>query len=134
MVTRGPDPAALRPGHSLAELIVAVTFLGVALGCVGASSVLGARWTGEALRRQEAVRVAASLLDSLSVALDPGSGALETDGVRLTWSVERGGPVRVTVETSSGRRLLEVLGWHITPPPALPDVASPGESAPAGGP
>lgn len=111
-------------GHSLPELIVAIAFLGIGLGGVGASSVLGARWTGEALRRQEAVRTAVAVLDSLVAAPSPASGTREAGRLRLSWVVREGsGPVSVLVETLEGRRLFELEGWRLAPVPMLQDLA-----------
>lgn len=121
----------LRRGHSLPELIVAVTFLGIALGCVGASSVLGARWAGDALRRQKAARVASAVLDSLAAAPSATSGSREDTRWRVAWSVDATeGPVRVTVDTPAGRRLLELEGWRALPVPVLPDRPEPLEARP----
>lgn len=115
-----------RRGHSLPELIVAVTFLGIALGCVGASSVLGAQWAGDALRRQAAVRVASAVLDSLIAAPVATTGYREDTRWRVAWSVEAAeGPVRVTVDTPAGQRLLEVDGWRALPVPVIPAPPAP---------
>lgn len=113
----------LRQGHSLPELIVAVTVLGIGLGGVAASSLIGARWVAEAIGRQEAVRAAAELLDSLAVTAEPGSGAVDRGHLRLEWTVEgEDGAVRVTARTSTAGPGVELEGRTVPPVPILPDV------------
>lgn len=113
-----------RPGHSLSELIVAVTFLGVALGSVGASTHLGARWTADGLRRQDAFRAATATLDSVAVAPHPASGFRETPRWRVEWTVQGdGGALTVTVETRDGERLSRLEGRTVPAIPVLPDLS-----------
>lgn len=115
-----------RAGHSLPELIVAVTFLGAAMGGVAASTLLGARWASEALLRQEALRVAGSTLDSLSAVPAPVSGARASSRWRLRWTVSSGeGRLRVTVEAVDGRRLARLEGRRVPAVPVLPDPPAP---------
>lgn len=114
----------MRPGHSLPELVVAVTFLGVALGCVGASTLLGARWAADALRRQEAVRIATAALDSLARVPEPESGALDSPRWRLEWIAGDGGDLEITVRTLDGRRLTRLEGRSVPPIPVLPDLST----------
>lgn len=115
-----------RPGHSLPELIVAVCFLGTSLAAVGASVVLGSRWALDATRRQEAVREAAAVLDSLAMAPGADDGTRTVSEMTVQWTVT--GPlVRVTVADGSGRLLTELEGRRFPSIPALPDVG--GDSA-----
>lgn len=118
MVTR-------RAGHSLPELIVAVTFLGVAMGGVAASTLLGARWAADALLRQEAMRAAGSTLDSIAAVPGPASGVRVSPRWRLRWIVE-GGSERLTVivETLDGRPLARLDGRSVPVLPVLPDPPS----------
>ena len=112
-----------RPGHSLPELIVAVTFLGVALTGVGASSVLGARWAMDAVRKQEALRLAAATLDSLRTAPNPGSGRSRTGTWSVEWLMHGDERVRVTVSSLDGRRFSEIEGRRTPPIAVLRDSA-----------
>lgn len=120
MVTR-------RPGHSLPELMVAVAFLGVAMGGVAASTLLGARWAADALLRQEALRVAAATLDSVAAAAEPASGARGSARWRIRWHVGSGdGRVTVTVESPDGSPLARLEGRRVPALPTLPDPPLPG--------
>lgn len=114
-----------RPGHSLAELIVAVVFLGAALGGVGASTWLGARWAEAALARQRALRTAAAALDSVLADSTAVDGTAARNGLTVGWSVDAGAPtvVRVNVVTGSGDTLATLEDRRLDPSPqVLPDA------------
>ena len=116
MVTR-------RPGHSLPELLVALTFLGASVAAVSASALVGARLTAGAAARQDALRLAAAVLDSLSATPAPTSGGGEVRGLRVDWWVDAGtDPSGLRVEVRDpGSRLLAVLrGAHHPTIPVLP--------------
>jgi hypothetical protein len=125
-------PFRTRAGHSLPELIVALTLLGATLAAASATALLGARWTHEAVLRQRALGVAEATLDSLSV-LDWQPAAGERDlpdlAARVEWSVEGlvaggGATVRVTVQAVGGTQgggspIAELRGLWIPPLPEL---------------
>lgn len=112
-----------RVGHSLVELTVTVVLLTAALAGVGASSVLGARWAGDGLRHQEAVRLAATLLDSLVAAptAAPGGGSRLRGAWRLRWTVDPMG-IAVTAETLEGQVVVTLDGRPTPVVPVLPDL------------
>ncbi len=117
-----------RPGHSLPELIVTITFLTAALAGVGASSLLGARWATAAVRQQEGVRLAGSVLDSLVWTPSPASGS-RTDGPwRLHWAVD-GARIVVTAEVGGGPVVVELEGRRAPLVPVLPDDPARGEGS-----
>ncbi len=116
MVTR-------RAGHSLVELIVAVTFLGTSFGGLAATALLGARWTLRASAQEHALAAAAATLDSLlGMTAPPGPGSIDRDGLRLEWTT---GPASsgtlVTVRASrAALHVSEKLeGTWMPLPPAL---------------
>jgi Tfp pilus assembly protein PilV len=129
-------PTPGRSGHSLAELLVALTFLGATLAALASSTVLATRWTTDAVLRQRAVALTEAVLDSL-VFLDhpPGPGSREERDPpwAIRWSVESagaGGPgsmdgggsttatVRVTVSlTGQVTPSAELSGLWIPPRP-----------------
>jgi hypothetical protein len=84
-----PPPG--RSAHSLAELLVALTFLGATLAALASSTVLATRWTTDAVLRQRAVALTEAVLDSL-VFLDhppgPGSRQERDPPWAIRWSVE----------------------------------------------
>lgn len=112
----------VRPGHSLVELLIALSFLGTTLLAVGASAIVGARWAAEGGERQHAIREAVALLDSLSAVEAPVSGERPGAGLVLRWAVEPvegGHDIRVvalgpigtalvTIETATARPLQEL--------------------------
>lgn len=119
-----------RRGHSLAELIVAVTFLGASLGTVGATAAAAAGRSRGAVLRQEAVREAATILDSLMTASQVEDGELDVAGARLRWAVLDAAPtprVEVTATGPGGRELvrLETRWYPAEEPLPWEDVASP---------
>jgi hypothetical protein len=112
----------LRPGHSLPELIVAVTFLAGTAVAVGGMAVLGGRWTALSVARQEAIRLAGSVLDSVTAAPAAVAGEREIDGLRVRWSADEDGGIRVVVTPGGDAAPLAVLSGHPRPAaPVLPD-------------
>lgn len=112
-----------RVGHSLAELIVAVTVLGVALGAVSATAVVGAGRTRDAALRQEAVRHAAAALDSLLAAPVAQDGERLLPGLHLYWTArgdDAAPDVEVTAIRSDGRTLVRLAARWFPPEPPLP--------------
>lgn len=121
-----------RSGHSLPELIVAVTFLATTLVAVGGTAVLGGRWTGRAVKVQKATRLAAVVLDSLAAVPAAGSGSRDVAGLRVAWRSVGSAGIRVQVSSGSGGPPLVVLEGARTPAvPVLPDVG--GDAADASG-
>lgn len=112
-----------RPGHSLPELIVAVMFLASSLVAVGASAVLGARWTAVAGARQDATRVAAAVLDSVAAIPAVSDGGRSIDGFRVRWTSGPEGVLVVRV-FAGGRFLVELAGVRLPTVPVLPDAGS----------
>lgn len=117
-------PRGVRPGHSLPELIVAVTFLATTLVAVGGTAVMGARWTARGAATQEAVRLAGRVLDSLAVVPGAIGGASEADGFAVAWSVT-GTTIRVEVGAGSGDPLVVLEGAVMPELPVLPDAGIP---------
>lgn len=112
-----------RAGHSLPELIVAVTLLGVSLAAAGAAAAMGAGRTRDAALRQEAVRQTAAVLDSLLAAPVLVAGERDLPAFHIVWTVAADdGPVRVevTATRSDGRSLVRLGGPWFPPEPALP--------------
>lgn len=112
-------PRGARAGHSLPELIVAVTFLATTLVAVGGMAVMGARWTARGAAMQEAVRIAGSVLDSLAFLPRAVGGASEVDGFAVTWSVD-GVAIRVDVGEGSTDSLVVLEGAVLPDLPVLP--------------
>lgn len=124
MVTR------CRPGHSLPELIVAVTFLGACLGVVGATAAAAASRTRGAVLQQEAVRRAGTVLDSLLAAPGVQDGELQLAGVTIHWAVLESGAtplVEVGSTGPDGRELVRLEARWFPPegPLPWPDAAAP---------
>lgn len=121
---RGPA----RAGHSLPELIVAVTLLGVCLGAAGATAVLGSGRTGAGVLRQEAVRGAALALDSLLTADLVLPGERRWGRVRLTWELSQHGEVpdleaphaEVIATGAADEPLVHLSAPWFPPPPLIP--------------
>lgn len=118
-----------RRGHSLPELIVALTLLGVALAGTAGAAVMGSRWTTEGAVRQGALSVAQTVVDSLTRLPDaPTAGAdvWAGSGGVIQWDVETAQVpaaawVRVRVMTRAGdRSLAELHGLWVPPIPTLP--------------
>lgn len=115
--------ARTRPGHSLPELIVAVTFLGASLCAVGATAALGAGWTSRAVMRQDAVRAAAATLDSLLAAPAVAHGQRTLGPVSLRWTTSdapAGLEVEVTAAGPDGRELARLAAPWTPAAPLLP--------------
>lgn len=103
--------ALCRRGHSLPELIVAVTFLGASLGAVGATAAAAAGRTRDAVLKQEAVRQAGAILDSLLAAPRLEDGERQLTGAGFRWTVlETGATPRVEVMATGpgGRELVRI--------------------------
>jgi hypothetical protein len=118
-------PAA-RPGHSLPEVIVAMTFLAATFGALVSATELASRRTAEAVVRQRALAVAGAVLDSL-VHLPhlPAAGAGHAAGLPwpVEWEVEPAHDlplawIDVVVGRREGREPLVLLSgvWAPLPP------------------
>lgn len=112
-----------RRGHSLPELIVAVTFLGASLGAVGTTAAAAAARTRTAVLQQEAVREAAAILDSLLAAPVVQDGNRELPGIALRWITVGSGAtprVEVTAIGPNGRDWVRLEAPWFPPEEALP--------------
>ncbi|MEJ2186216.1 MAG: hypothetical protein P8Z36_09800 [Gemmatimonadota bacterium] len=113
-----------RPGHSLAELIVAMAVLGVGLASVSAASVFAVRRTNDALLRERAVVLAAATLDSLTALAAPDDGTLQVADIRIQWVVQKTadrGDIRLSASPAGSRRWTERFrARFLAPMPALP--------------
>lgn len=117
-------PRAVRSGHSLPELIVAVTFLATTLVAVGGTAVVGARWTARGAATQEAIRIAGRVLDSLAVVPAAVGGTGEVDGFVVVWSAAGAG-IRVEVRAGPDDPLVVLEGAPVPDLPVLPDAGTP---------
>jgi Tfp pilus assembly protein PilV len=89
MVGRARGMVAVRPGHSLPELVVALAFLGASLTAMASASVLASRWTGDAVGKQRVLAVAEAVLDSLlSLPEPPGDGSLAVGPGTIEWAID----------------------------------------------
>lgn len=112
-----------RRGHSLAELIVTLAFLGATLGAVAAGSLAATQGTARAVERQRGLSSAAVVLDSLLAHADPVDGEVHVAGSVLAWTVTpagRGRVVRVVVRDAGAAALATLDGFWIPLPPVLP--------------
>lgn len=110
-----------RHGHSLPELIVAVTLLGAAAGAVAASALLAARLTARAGARQEALALAAPVLDSL-LGGGPAPGSRPAGAFELRWETAGEPPeVVLTARLAAGDTLVVLRSAWIPLPPRLPE-------------
>jgi Tfp pilus assembly protein PilV len=116
-----------RPGHTLAEVLVALTFLGASLTAMASAAVLASRWTGDAVGRQQALAVAEAVLDSLTGLPDaPQPGARDVERWTLEWAVDSVGPakarmIRLTAWTAErGPHSVQLSGVWVAPALALP--------------
>lgn len=96
MVTRG--------GHSLPELLVAVTLLGTTIGAIATAGIHAFRTTMDAVQGQEALSLAALCLDSLLLSPDPRSGERVAGAYALRWIVEPDGAGRSVRVRAVARR------------------------------
>lgn len=115
-----------RSGHSLPELVVALTLLTATLGAISSSVLLASRWTAESVGRQRAISAAETLLDSLTAIPElPVAGARLWAGPPwlLEWEVEPGpggdvATLRVTATTTTrGAPTARLRGLWIAPLP-----------------
>lgn len=112
-----------RRGHSLPELIVAVTFLGASLGAVGTTAAAAAGRTRGAVLQQQAVREAGALLDSLLEASPIEDGERQVGSVAFRWAAIASGAttrVEVTGTGPAGRELVRLEGQWFPAEEALP--------------
>lgn len=86
-----------RPGFTLVEVVVALTLLSVAVLSMAASGGMAAQLLRTAEREEAAARLAGSLLDSLVLVPQPGTGTLTRDHLLGRWQGSRGGTVEVWV-------------------------------------
>jgi Tfp pilus assembly protein PilV len=127
-----------RSGHSLPELIVALTLLGATVAAVASSAVMGGRWTHEGVTRQGALAVAEAVLDSLTALAQPpasGDRDLSDPPWMVKWVVAPGPAshqlqVRVDAHAVPGaaartRPLAEAYGLWVPPLPAPLPAAPP---------
>jgi Tfp pilus assembly protein PilV len=117
----------LRPGHSLPEVLVALTFLGASLTAMASAAVLASRWTGDAVGRQHALAVAEAVLDSLTGLPDaPQPGSRDVDRWTIEWTVDSVAPatarmIRLTAwRAGPGPPSVELRGVWVAPALALP--------------
>jgi Tfp pilus assembly protein PilV len=116
-----------RPGHSLAELVVALTVLAATLGAISSSVLLASRWTEASVLRQRALSTAEAVLDSLTARPDlpvTGSRVATSPPWLVEWQVDPQGArantavLRVTVTgTARGAPAADVRGLWIPPLP-----------------
>ena len=112
-----------RPGHSLPELLVTLAFLGATLGAVAAGGVAASRVTRDAVRRQEALALAAATVDSLVAAPDPVDDSVRSGPWLIEWRVlpdSSGRVLRVLVRDPQTRLRLRLDGFWAPPTPILP--------------
>jgi Tfp pilus assembly protein PilV len=99
----------VKSGSSLAEVIVALVVLEVAiLGSLGIV-VLASRTLADAEATERAVAALEGTADSLSVSATPGEGHRDIAGGRIRWSVEEDGGFVVSFERD-GRVSVRVAG------------------------
>lgn len=139
MVSATPGWRADRSGHSLPELLVALTFLAATLAAMASVTLLATGWTADAVLRQRALATAEAALDSLVVlpVTPAGGDRSETDPPwTVAWHVDptvagggataASGPpaatLRVTVTGPRGPApVVELRGlWIALPPAPLP--------------
>lgn len=109
-------------GHSLVELMVALTLLGISLAAISATTVLSVRRTQDAVHFQEATALGLALLDSLLADPDPRSGTGPGEWGAIHWEVRDtvvGRLVSVRVGARRDHRTVAEFGglWIPTPPP-----------------
>ncbi|MDX1674553.1 MAG: hypothetical protein R3314_07165 [Longimicrobiales bacterium] len=126
MVTR--TPACPPGGHSLPELIVAMTFLAATLVAVAGTAVLAEQRSGRAVATQRATRLAAATLDSVARIGGVTAGSRSEAGLTLVWG-PIGDRIRVTVVDPAGVTVVALVGDPVPDVPVLPDE----RPGPAGG-
>jgi len=118
-----------RSGHSLAELVVAMTIMGASLAGMAAVAMVGSRRTEEAVALQRAATVAAAVMDSLTLLGEtPASGRRDpaAPGLVVLWEVQPradgSSTVLVRVQRSTHADAMIVLSglWITTPPGPIP--------------
>ena len=126
MVTRAG--AVLPDGHSLVELIVAMTFLASTVVAVGGTALLAEQRSGRAVATQRATRLAAAALDSVARAGGTTAGNRSEAGLTLRWG-PIGDRIRVTAVDPAGITLVTLVGDPVPYVPVLADE----RSGPSGG-
>ena len=118
-----------RTGHSLVELIVAMTVLGVGLASTGAASVYALRQSSDALLKERAVAVGVATLDSLTLSPAPADGAVRRPDLDVRWVVQaapRGGTITLQVSPAGAPRWVrQFRARYLAPVPALPPGPGP---------
>lgn len=116
-----------RRGHSLVELMVALTLLAGSLASISATTHLSLRRTQDAVQLQEAGALALAVMDSLLADPDPRAGSGTGDWGTMRWEAEatEGGRVlRVRVGSlRDDRTVAEVESFWVPVPPIVPGTA-----------
>ena len=110
MVTRG--------GFTLVEVVVATTLLAVGVLTLAASGGLAAGLIRTAQREEAATRLAGTLLDSLALASQPGSGSVTSGALQAHWEID-GRTIELAVEYQDGG-VQRVHRWVSQSLPRLP--------------
>ena len=120
------DPRApQRSGFGLVELLVALTILGAGILAVAGTALVAAHRLRSAELQQEAVLVAAGILDSLVFAGPPVTPAARQVGrLGVSWDAAGAGigVERVTVYVRDGTTLLLHLAAIVAAPPVDPEI------------
>jgi prepilin-type N-terminal cleavage/methylation domain-containing protein len=119
----------MRAGFTLVEVLVSITVLSVAVLCMAASGALAAGLLRTAEREEAAARLAGSLLDSLVLVPDAGSGTVSSGDLFARWEGSRGGTIAVWVSyTDAGSP--RVHYWSARSLSDLPRASSPADTLP----
>ena len=86
-----------RGGFTLVEVVVSITLLSVTVLTLAASGALAAGVIRTAEREEAATRFAGSLLDSLVLAPEPGSGTVTSGDMVAHWSGAGGGSITLSM-------------------------------------
>lgn len=78
-----------RRGFTLVEAVLAVLLLGLAVLTAASADAWTARLLAGAEEREDAAAAATAVLDSIVAAGVPAAGAVNRDGLRLVWTVQR---------------------------------------------